>query len=39
VAEHAVGNQVVMCGTIVELEGDIALVKVDKSFPAGGTIT
>jgi len=38
-AEHKVGNQVVLCGTIVQIEGDIALVRVDKSFPDGGTIT
>ena len=38
-AEHKVGNTVVLVGTIVEIEGDIALVKVDKSFPEGGTIT
>lgn len=37
-AEHAVGNQVVLCGIIVEIEGDVALVKVDRAFPAGGTI-
>jgi hypothetical protein len=37
-AEHAVGNQVVLCGTIVAVEGNIALVLVDKSFPEGGTI-
>lgn len=37
-AEHAVGNQVVLCGTITAIEGDVALVKVDRSFPAGGTI-
>ena len=38
-AEHKVGNMVVMTGTIVQIEGDIALVRVDKSFPDGGTIT
>lgn len=38
-AEHAVGNQVVLTGTIVEIEGGIALVQVDRAFPAGGTIT
>jgi len=37
-AEHAVGNMVVLTGTIVEIDGGIALVRVDKSFPAGGTI-
>jgi hypothetical protein len=38
-AEHAVGGQVVMCGTILAIEGNIALVLVDKSFPDGGTVT
>lgn len=38
-AEHKVGNTVVMVGTIVAIDGDIALVQVDKSFPPGGTIT
>jgi hypothetical protein len=28
-----------MCGTIVAIDGDVALVKVDRSFPQGGTIT
>jgi hypothetical protein len=37
-AEHKVGNQVVLCGTIVWIEGGIALVEVDRAFPAGGTI-
>jgi hypothetical protein len=37
-AEHTAGNQVVLCGTIVEIEGGVALVRVDRSFPAGGTI-
>ncbi len=36
-AEHAVGNQVVLTGTIVEIEGNVALVQVDKSFPSGTT--
>ena len=36
--EHAVGNKVVLCGTIASIEGDIALVKVDRSFPPGGTV-
>jgi hypothetical protein len=38
-AEHAVGNMVVLTGTIVEIDGGIALVRVDKAFPEGGTIT
>ena len=38
-AEHAVGNKIVMCGTIVAIDGDVALVQVDKAFPAGGTVT
>jgi hypothetical protein len=38
-AEHAVGNQVVLTGTIVEIDGGIALVRVDRAFPAGGTVT
>jgi hypothetical protein len=37
--EHAVGSMVVLCGTITAVEGDIALVRVDRSFPAGGTVT
>ena len=36
-AKHAVGNQVVLTGTIVEIEGNVALVQVDKSFPSGTT--
>jgi hypothetical protein len=36
-AEHKVGNTVVLVGTIVEIQGDIALVQVDKSFPSGTT--
>ncbi len=36
-AKHAVGNQVVLTGTIVEIEGEVALVQVDKSFPSGTT--
>jgi hypothetical protein len=36
-AKHAVGNQVVLTGTIVELEGDVALVQVDRSYPSGTT--
>lgn len=36
--EHAVGNQVVLCGTITAIEGDVALVKVDRASPEGGTI-
>ena len=34
-AEHKVGNMVVLTGTIVEIQGDVALVQVDKSFPSG----
>jgi len=37
-AEHKVGDTVVLAGTIVEIQGDVALVQVDKSFPSG-TIT
>jgi hypothetical protein len=37
-AEHAVGNMVVLTGTIVEIHGGVAMVRVDKSFPEGGTI-
>jgi hypothetical protein len=36
-AEHKAGNTVVLVGTIVQIEGDIALVQVDKSFPSGTT--
>lgn len=36
-AEHKVGNTVVLTGTIVEIQGDVALVQVDKSFPSGTT--
>jgi hypothetical protein len=36
-AEHKVGNTVVLVGTIVEIQGDVALVQVDKSFPSGTT--
>ena len=32
------GSQVALTGTIVELNGDVAVVKVDGSIPAGGTI-
>jgi hypothetical protein len=37
-AEHKVGNTIVLMGTIVEIQGDVAVVRVDKSFPDGGTI-
>jgi hypothetical protein len=37
-AEHEVGNTVVLVGTIVDIEGNIALVRVDKSWPEGGVI-
>jgi hypothetical protein len=37
-AEHAVGNMVVLTGTIVEINGAVALVRVDRAFPEGGTI-
>jgi hypothetical protein len=37
-AEHAVGDMVVLCGTIVEIDGGIALVRVDRASPAGGTV-
>jgi hypothetical protein len=36
-AEHKVGNTVVLVGTIVEIQGDVALVQVDRSFPSGTT--
>jgi hypothetical protein len=36
-AEHKVGNTVVLVGTIVEIQGDVALVQVGKSFPSGTT--
>ncbi len=36
-AEHKVGNTVVLAGTIVEIQGDVALVQVDRSFPSGTT--
>ena len=36
-AEHKVGNTVVLTGTIVEIQGDVALVQIDKSFPSGTT--
>jgi hypothetical protein len=37
-AGHKVGGTVVLVGTIVEIQGNIAMVKVDKSFPEGGVI-
>jgi hypothetical protein len=37
-AEHKAGNTVVLVGTIVQIEGDVAVVRVDRSFPEGGTI-
>lgn len=37
-AEHKVGNTVVLSGTIVQIEGDVALVRVDRSFPECDTI-
>jgi len=37
-AGHAAGSQVALTGTITELNGDVAVVKVDGSIPAGGTI-
>ena len=37
-AGHAAGTQVTLTGTIMELNGDVAVVKVDRSIPAGGTI-
>ena len=37
-AGHKVGNTVVLVGTIVQIEGDVAVVRVDRSFPDGGTI-
>jgi len=37
-AEHAVGGTVVLVGTIMEIQGNIAMVKVDRSFPEGGVI-
>ena len=38
-AEHKVGNAVVLAGVIMAIDGDVAVVKVDTSFPPGGTIT
>jgi len=37
-AEHAVGNMVVLTGTIVEIDGDVARVAVDRAFTPGDTI-
>ena len=37
-AGHKVGNTVVLVGTIVQIEGYVAVVRVDRSFPDGGTI-
>ena len=37
-AEHKVGNQVVLCGTIVQIEGDVAVVRVDRALADNGTI-
>ncbi len=37
-AEHKIGNMVVLMGTIVDIEGGVALVRVDKSWPEGGVI-
>jgi len=37
-AEHKVGGTVVLVGTIVWLDGDVALVQVDKSLFDGATI-
>ena len=36
--EHKVGNMVALTGTIVEIDGDVALVRVDRAFPPGGTV-
>jgi len=36
-AGHKVGGTVVLVGTIMEIQGNIALVQVDKSFPSGTT--
>ena len=38
-AGHAIGDPAVLTGTIVEIDGDIAVVKVDQAFPSGGTVT
>ena len=37
-AGHKEGDTVVLTGTIVEIAGDIAIVRVDKSFPLAGVI-
>jgi len=37
-AEHKVGNTVVLVGTIVAIQDDVALVEVQRSFPPGGTV-
>lgn len=38
-AEHKIGNQVILAGVIMAVDADVAVVKVDRSFPPGGTIT
>jgi hypothetical protein len=35
---HKVGGTVVLVGTIVEIQGTVAMVRVDRSFPEGGVI-
>ena len=37
-AEHKVGNLVVLTGTITEIDGDIAMVRVDKGIASMGTV-
>jgi hypothetical protein len=34
----AVGDLVVLKGTIIRRDGDVALVEVEKSYPPGGTV-
>jgi hypothetical protein len=38
-AEHKVGNTVVLVGTIVQIDGDIAIVRVDRAVADRGTVT
>jgi hypothetical protein len=38
VAEHKVGNTVVLVGTIVQLEGNVAVVRVDRALTEHATI-
>ena len=38
-AKHAAGDTLILTGTITEIDGGIALVTVDGTFPSGGTVT